>query len=208
MKIALLIYPEFSLYEITPLTASLALQYNEKVDIIASQKKLHKSEDGFQVMPHYSIDEIDLTTYELILLTGTMDPFFAVNDVNLINTLSKISLEDTVVASISSSPLLLAKAGLLDTYKFTGGIYRNYFNSFTWLKESNYLPRLCTIDRNLITAIGSSMAVSLFTDSVLAKLHFINEFPELPSEEVSFTLEQNDYEQMIGEVRRLYPNIN
>ena len=52
------------------------------------------------------------------------------------------------------------------------------------------------------------MAVSLFTDSVLAKLHFINEFPELPSEEVSFTLEQNDYEKMIGEVRRLYPNIN
>ncbi|CAM4131806.1 glutamine amidotransferase [Streptococcus penaeicida] len=207
MKIALLIYPEFSLYEITPLTAKLTLQYQQKVDIIASQKILYQSEDGFQVMPHYSTDEIDLTTYELILLTGTMDPFSAVNDLNLIKKLSKISLENTVVASISSSPLLLAKAGLLDTYKFTAGIYRNYFNSFTWLKESNYLPRLCTIDRNLITAIGSSKAVPLFTDSVLAKLHFINEFPELPSEEASFTLDQREYESMIEEVLDLYPNI-
>lgn len=207
MKIALLIYPEFSLYEMTPLTAKLTLQYQQKVDIIASKKILYQSEDGFQVMPHYALEEIDLARYELILLTGTLDPFVAVNDLNLIKALSKVSLENTLVASISSSPILLAKAGLLDNHLYTGGIYRNYFNSFSWLKASNYVPRLCMIDRNLITAIGSSKAVPLFTDSVLAKCHFISDFPELSNEEVLFTLDQKDYESMIEEVLNLYPNI-
>ncbi|MBA2796808.1 DJ-1/PfpI family protein [Streptococcus porcinus] len=207
MKIALLIYPEFSLYEITPLTAKLTLQYQEQIDIIASQKSIYKSEDGFQVIPHFSLNEIDLSSYDLILLTGSMAPFSAVSDVVLIDALSRVSLNKTIIASISSSPLILAKAGLLDGYDYTGGIYRNYFDTFSWLNESHYQPRVCKIDRNLITAIGSSEAVSLFTETVLAKLNLTKRYPEIPSKDISFTLKSDDYQQMLTDLLTQYPNL-
>ncbi|EGJ27531.1 DJ-1/PfpI family protein [Streptococcus porcinus] len=208
MKIALLIYPEFSLYEITPLTAKLTLEYQEKIDVIASQKSIYRSEDGFQVIPHFSLHEIDLSSYDLILLTGSMAPFSAVNDVTLIDAISKVSLTKTVIASISSSPLILAKAGLLDDYDYTGGIYRNYFDTFLWLNKSRYQPRVCNIDRNLITAVGSSEGVLLFTETVLAKLNLTKGYPKIPNEAISFTLKPDDYQKMLSNLLIQYPNIN
>ncbi|WMB28586.1 DJ-1/PfpI family protein [Streptococcus didelphis] len=208
MKIALLIYPQFSLYEITPLTSQLRLHFQQTIDLIASQKKLYSSEEGIQVMPNYSLSEIDLSSYQLVLLSGTMAPFQAVNDEEVITALSKLDLTKIVVASISSSPLLLARANLLNERQFTGGLYSNYFGTFSWLKEGQFLPRQCVvIDKNLITAIGSSQAVEIFTRLVLAKLNFTKDWPALSEEEISFTLEKNDFQKMLEDMKRDYPKL-
>lgn len=45
-KVACVIYPNFSLYEIVDLTSSLVLQYGIKVDYIAANKENILSEDG------------------------------------------------------------------------------------------------------------------------------------------------------------------
>ena len=50
-KYAVLIYPNFSLQEITCLTSCLTVWFGEKLDIIASERKEYVSEEGFCVMP-------------------------------------------------------------------------------------------------------------------------------------------------------------
>ena len=50
-KFAVLIYPDFSLQEITCLTSVLSVWFGEKIDFIASEKREYKSEEGLFVFP-------------------------------------------------------------------------------------------------------------------------------------------------------------
>ena len=45
-KVACLLYPNFSLYEIAPLTSTLVLSFGKKIDYIATSKETIYSEDG------------------------------------------------------------------------------------------------------------------------------------------------------------------
>ena len=51
-------------------------------------------------------------------------------------------------------PILLAKAGLLNDTKFTGGIWQNFFDYFEFLPRENFQPKVLVQDKNIITAIG------------------------------------------------------
>lgn len=206
MKIGLIIYPEFSLYEIAPLTSQLVLNYHQTVDIIAEEKKLYISEDGFQIFPKYSIDQLDLTEYDALLFTGTMNVFDVLFNNKLLGHLSSINTSRTLLASISSATLILAKAGLLNNRKFTGGIYTNYFNTFPWLNIDNFIKKHCTKNGKLITALGTKDGVSSFTSSVLYELGFIDLEPNLPDDNISFTMSDEEFETILLELRKLYPN--
>jgi 4-methyl-5(b-hydroxyethyl)-thiazole monophosphate biosynthesis len=48
-KAAVMIYPSFSLQEITCLTSALTVWYEREVDVFASSREIVQSEDGFQV---------------------------------------------------------------------------------------------------------------------------------------------------------------
>ena len=50
-KFAVLLYPDFSLQEITCLTSALTIWFGEKIDFIASEKKEYVSEEGLCVLP-------------------------------------------------------------------------------------------------------------------------------------------------------------
>ena len=56
-KYAVLIYPDFSLQEITCLTSALTVWFGESIDILASESKPYFSEEGFQVTPAKTVDE-------------------------------------------------------------------------------------------------------------------------------------------------------
>ncbi|KHD45810.1 DJ-1/PfpI family protein [Streptococcus hongkongensis] len=200
MKVALIIYPEFSLYEVTPLTATLAINYDISVDIIASEMTVIKSEDNFQVMPHFSLDQINLATYDTILLTGTMAAFEILKDQKLLSELSKINLNKTTIAAISSSPLFLAKAGVLSGHRFTGGIYSNFLDYCTWLEKENYTGAHYYQDRNIITAVGDKSGVEGFTQLVLKQLGLITEDIELDSGKVSFDLSEEEFNSFLKEI--------
>lgn len=45
-KFAVLLYPDFSLQEITCLTSALTVWFGERIDYIASENKEYRSEDG------------------------------------------------------------------------------------------------------------------------------------------------------------------
>ena len=48
-KFAVLLYPDFSLQEITCLTSALTVWFGEKIDFVASEKREYFSEEGFLV---------------------------------------------------------------------------------------------------------------------------------------------------------------
>ena len=73
-------------------------------------------------------------------------------------------MKNILIAAISSAPLLLAKAGLLRTQKFTGGIWQNFFDYFDFFHE-NFQPKVLVQDKQIITAIVLHIKICKKSDS-------------------------------------------
>ena len=112
-KIAVLIYPNFSLYEITCLTEAM-MWFEQKVDIFASSQLPIRSEDGFQIIADKTLDKFSSEDYSCIILPGMMIPFDALFDPKLIDFLCQLKGKNILIGAISAAPMLLAKAELLD----------------------------------------------------------------------------------------------
>lgn len=192
-KVACVIYPNFSLYEIVDLTSSLVLQYGIKVDYIAANKENILSEDGLICQATKTFDEVELNEYSCIVLPGMSDFTSALKDELLIQFLKQLKGKSIVIAAISSAPILLAKAGLLEDITFTGGIWQNFFGYFDFLSKENFMPKTIHQDKNIITAIG--FAHREFAKKVLATLGLCDdiEIVEKPSEELIFNMSDEEF---------------
>lgn len=192
-KVACVIYPNFSLYEIVDLTSSLVLQYGIKVDYIAANKENILSEDGLICQATKTFDEVELNEYSCIVLPGMSDFTSALKDELLIQFLKQLKGKSIVIAAISSAPILLAKAGLLEDITFTGGIWQNFFGYFDFLSKENFMPKTIHQDKNIITAIG--FAHQEFAKKVLATLGLCDdiEIVEKSSEELIFNMSDEEF---------------
>lgn len=112
-KIAVIVYPHFSLYEVTCLTEAL-MWFDQSVEIFASSKEPVRSEDGFLVTADKTLDEFSAGDYACVVLPGMMIPFPALFDRKLIDFLASLKGKELLIAAISAGPMLLAKAGLLE----------------------------------------------------------------------------------------------
>lgn len=160
-KALVILYPGFSLYEIHCLTSYLTISLNEEeswlIETSASSMKPVISEDYFSVNPTKSFDEVDINDYKLIILPGIIDYTKAIDDIVLIDFLSKLNTTNRpLIASISSSPILLAKAGLLRNVQFTAGLFEETINDFTYLSSDQLTRTPVHFDKEnqIITAIG------------------------------------------------------
>lgn len=169
-KYAVLIYPYFSLQEITCLTSCLTIWFGEELDIIASEKKPYISEDGFQVIPAKTLDEVKASDYSCIILPGILNPLPALHDDKLIQFLQEGKHSDTVYAAISSAPLLLSKAGILDNKDFTAGYFMQMVDIFPFIDGRHFVHKPLVEDGNVITAIG--MFFREFAERVLVRLGY------------------------------------
>ena len=153
-KVLCIIYPNFSLYEITALTSTLALSFGVTIDYAASDHSMVVSEDGLPCQPTKTLDQIRIEEYSCVILPGMVNIGPALQDEKLISFLRELGEQDVLIAAISSAPLLLAKAGLLKDTKFTGGIWQNFFDYFEFLPRENFQPKVLVQDKQIITAIG------------------------------------------------------
>ncbi|VJF99731.1 4-methyl-5(beta-hydroxyethyl)-thiazole monophosphate synthesis protein [Streptococcus pneumoniae] len=153
-KVLCVIYPNFSLYEIASLTSTLALSFDITIDYVASDYSMVVSEDGLSCQPTKTLDQIRIEDYSCVILPGMVNIVPALQDEKLISFLRSLSEQDILIAAISSAPLLLAKAGLLNDTKFTGGIWQNFFDYFEFLPRENFKAKAVLQDKNIITAIG------------------------------------------------------
>lgn len=153
-KTAVLIYPNFSMYEISSLTA-LFWFHGKEMTVFASSLSEIKTEDGFTLIADKLLSDFNREEFDCIILPGISDPFPVTEDEEVIRFLKRfIGDEDIVIGSISSSPMLLAKAGLLKDKKYTSGILEETFEEFKYLPKENVVRKPVVKDGNLITAIG------------------------------------------------------
>lgn len=205
-RFAVLLYPNFSLQEITCLTSVLTVWFGEKIDTIASESKTYLSEEGFAVMPSKTTAEVEITDYDCVILPGTIDPLPALFDDKLICFLQKGASSDTVFAAISSSPLLLSKAGILRGKRFTSGYFMQMADTFPFIEKENFIHRGVVEDGNVITGIG--MFFREFAEAVLRRFNydigdsFMRDKPEdYSEEEMTFYWSDEEYKEFLEELK-------
>ena len=200
-KVLCIIYPNFSLYEITALTSTLALSFDVTIDYVASDHSMVISEDGLPCQPTKTLDQIRIEEYSCVILPGMVNTGPALQDGKLISFLRDLGEQDILIAAISSAPLLLAKAGLLKDTKFTGGIWQNFFDYFEFLSRENFQPKLVVQDKQIITAIG--FAHQEFARRVILSLglaentdNYFKEQNEYAEEDLIFTLSDQEFDEV------------
>lgn len=205
-QFAVMLYPNFSLQEITCLTSVLTVWFGEKVDYIASESKTYLSEEGLAVTPSKTTAEVEITDYDCVILPGTIDPLPALFDDKLINFLQKGANSDIVFAAISSSPLLLSKAGILRGKKFTSGYFMQMADTFPFIEKDNFIHRGVVEDGNVITGIG--MFFREFAEAILRRFNydignnFMRDKPEdYSEEELTFYWSDEEYKEFLEELK-------
>ena len=200
-KVLCIIYPNFSLYEITALTSTLALSFDVTIDYAASDHSMVVSEDGLPCQPTKTLDQICIEEYSCVILPGMVNIGPALQDEKLISFLRDLGEQDILIAAIYSAPLLLAKAGLLKDTKFIGGIWQNFFDYFEFLPRENFQPKLVVQDKQIITAIG--FAHQEFARKVILSLglaentdNYFKEQNEYAEEDLIFTLSDQEFDQV------------
>lgn len=208
-KYAVILYPQFSLQEITCITSCLSVWFEEKIDILASEKKVYISEDGFQIVPGKTLEEVNPRDYKCLILPGTINPLPALYDEKLIEFLRKGKDSDTLFAAISSAPILLSKAGVLDGKDFTAGYFMQMADVFPFIEKSHFIHKPVVESGNVITGIG--MFFREFAEAVLHRLgydvgsHFMDESGnEYTEEELTFYWTDEDYAEFLQELKAFF----
>lgn len=83
-----------------------------------------------------------------------MDIMTLIDKHELFEFINQIAAKEIVIASISSSPFLLAKAGILRGRKFTVGLTEEAMDKLGVFEKENYCKDIVVIDGNIITARG------------------------------------------------------
>lgn len=205
-KFAVLLYPDFSLQEITCLTSALTVWFGEKIDYIASENKEYSSEEGLRIIPTKTTAEANIMDYDCIILPGTINPLPALFDEKLIEFMKSGNRSNIVFAAISSSPILLSKAGILNGKKFTSGYFMQMAETFGFVEKENFIHKGIVQDGNVITGIG--MFFREFAEAVLKKFgydvgnSFMRDTPdEYTEEELTFYWSDNDYQEFLEELK-------
>ena len=161
-KALILTYEGMSLSEITLLTDYLTVfqPWEEmwQLDTVGTRKKLIQSEDCFQIQPNKNLKEVNFSEYEVIILSGIMNPYPIAEDKELIEFLKPLATMSVrpLIVAISSAPMLLAKAGVLDNVKFTSGLFEETLDEFTFFQKENIVRQPLVYDdqARILTAIG------------------------------------------------------
>ena len=200
-KVLCILYPNFSLYEIASLTSTLALSFDIKIDYVASDYSMVVSEDGLPCLPTKTLDQVRMEEYSCVIFPGMANIVPALQDEKLASFLRELGEQDILITAISSAPILLAKAGLLNDTKFTGGIWQNFFDYFEFLPRENFKAKAVLQDKNIITAIG--FAHQEFARKVILGLglaenadNYFKEQNEYSEEDLIFTLSDKEFDEV------------
>lgn len=156
-KLALLVYPEFSLQEVMNLSRLFRWNYDTVTEVISSTSDSVKSEEGIFVLPQKTLDEFVSDDYLCLILPGCSDLTEVLKDRNIFDFLSSFCENNKFpIGAICSGPLLLARAGVLNGKKYTASIFMDLFDFCPFLEKDNYIPAPVVVADNIVTAGGSN----------------------------------------------------
>lgn len=156
-KIALLVYPEFSLQEVTNLIYLFRWNYDTLTDVIYTEKEIVNSEEGIRVMPVKTCEEFSVEDYDCLILPGCSDTRMALRNVKLNQFLRTLGEKtEFPIGAICAGPIFLAQAGLMRGKKYTDSLFVEMREMFPFIEEDNFVPMPVVEDGNIITANGSA----------------------------------------------------
>jgi len=208
-KIAVFIYPYFSIQEISCLSSALVLNYNQKIEVFASNTtQAIVSEEGFTFYADKSFDMFIANDYSCVILPGIYNPLPALFDDNLISSLRTLQGKDILIAAISSAPLLLAKANLLAETLFTAGIWDEIITYFSFIPDHNFCRKPVVVDKKIVTAIG--FAFREFAIEVIKCLEldtcenglFNGITKEYSEKELTYQMGKDNFKEFLAEYNR------
>ena len=155
-KAAIMLYPLFSMQEIS-CTTELFKFYEKEIVTFSAGREPVKSEDGFTILPDKAFEEFRREDFDCLVLPGIWEPLPVMLDERNIRFLEQFRGDRSlVIAAISSSPLLLGKAGLLDGRRFTHGVFEEFMDAFPVMPREGIVRTFMVEDGNLITAYGGA----------------------------------------------------
>lgn len=156
-KMALLVYPEFSLQEIMNLSRMFRWGFDIFTEVISSGKDPVKSEEGILVLPQKTTDEFCEDDYLCLVLPGCSDFTEVFKDKKIFDFLGFFNGNTHFpIGAICSGPMLLARAGILKNKKFTASIYMDFFDFCPFLDKENYVAAPAVVAGNIVTAGGDN----------------------------------------------------
>jgi Putative intracellular protease/amidase len=156
-RFLVMLYPGFCYYEIALLTETLAFtKDNWQMTTVAADSNLSESEDHFKIKPDKLLSQVDPLGYQLLILPGIDDYHIPLAIPQNIDFLKKLYRQKKrpLIASISSSPILLAKAGLLDDTKFMTGLFEEAYEQNPFIPKQNLVRKPVVTDNGIVTASG------------------------------------------------------
>ncbi len=151
----ILLYHGFSEYELSVLVSVLK-QGNKPVVFIGLDHGLVAGEAGMPCYPQFSINQVDSTQLDSLVLPGVDDFEHLVDHHNLKNFLENLKGRELLIGAISSAPYLLSMSGLLDGKRYTTGLTREQRKFLATFDEDYFCEAPLIIDEQVITARGSS----------------------------------------------------
>ena len=156
-KLALLVYPEFSLQEVMNLSRLFRWNYDVLTEVISTNKDPVRSEEGIVVLPQKTVKDFLPDDYLCLILPGCSDFTEVFKEKELFEFLSSFRGNSKfLIGAICSGPLLLARAGVLTGKKFTASIYMDLFDFCPFLERENYMAAPIVVSDNIVTAGGSN----------------------------------------------------
>lgn len=152
MNVCVFYFDNFWEYEV-----GLALNQlrNENIFSAALEDRVYISEAKQKFLPDKMIQELDLDLIDLFLIPGgsTLHLF---DNVTLKNFVTKLKAKNKFIAGICGGSILMAKYGILDNTKCTGGgtgikADSDYFQLYD---KSILLNEDVVVDGNIITSTG------------------------------------------------------
>lgn len=155
-KAAVMLYPNFSLQEISCLT-ELFLFYGKEIVTFSAGREPVRSEDGFTILPDRDFGDFVREEFDCLVLPGISLPHHVLLDERNIRFLEQFCGDGSLLlAAISAAPLLLGKAGLLEGRCFTSGVFEEFLEVFPVMPRSGIVRAPLVEDGNLITAVGEA----------------------------------------------------
>ena len=153
-KAAVMLYPMFSMQEIS-CTTEMFKFFDKEIVTYSADGGAVKSEDGFTTLPDRAFADFCREEVDCLLLPGMWAPLPPLMDSRNIRFLEQFRGGDPLLlAAISSGPLLLGKAGLLEGRRFCHGAFEEVLEVFPVLPRETVVRARLVEDGNLITAHG------------------------------------------------------
>ena len=164
-KTAVLLYESFCNFEFSVLLEILAI--NKKPVVFFAKEILPIiSEEGLKVIPDIKIEDLDISEFDSLILTGAADIRKAIEDEEILSFIKKFDERDYIIGAISIAPILLLKAGILSRKSFMAGVNKEelYEEAFSkkdltlmidWNESiKNPVPNGYIKDGNIITSVS------------------------------------------------------